>query len=378
MIVINHNFKNVIPKLTTEEREQLEASILKEGIRDKLILWNNFLIDGHNRYEIAEKHGLKYETKSLEFDNEQQVKEWIILNQFGRRNINNYVRSELALELKGLFAEKVKENKIRSGGEYGRGKVFQKSEKPIEPINTTKEIAKIANVSHGTIAKVEKIKEHAEPEIIEKLKTGEVSINQVYQQVKRDESKKRKSEDLFQTQQELKPTEKKYRVIYADPPWKYGEEQHVDMGNVQTKVLGTHYPSMSIKELCELPVRDITGNDAVLFLWVTSPLLEECFPLIKAWGFKYKTSMVWDKIKHNVGNYVSVRHELLLICTKGSCTPDVRKLFDSVQSIERTTHSKKPEEFRKIIEHIYTDGNKVELFRCGNSPEGWDVWGNES
>ena len=103
-----------------------------------------------------------------------------------------------------MFAEKAKENKIRSGGEYGRGKVLHNCVKPIEPINTTKEIAKIANVSHGTIARVEKIKQHAKPEIIEKLKTGEVSINQVYQQVQKDESKKRKSEELFQTQQELK------------------------------------------------------------------------------------------------------------------------------------------------------------------------------
>ena len=135
---------------------------------------------------------------------------------------------------------------------------------------------------------------------------------------------------------------------------------------------------MSIQELCELPVKEITATDAVLFLWVTSPLLEECFPLIKAWEFKYKTSMIWDKIKHNVGNYVSVRHELLLICTKGACTPDNVQLFDSVQSIERTKHSEKPEEFRKIIDTIYIHGKRIELFRRGDTPEGWDTWGNET
>ena len=170
----------------------------------------------------------------------------------------------------------------------------------------------------------------------------------------------------------------KYRVFYADPPWKYGEEQHVDFGNEQETVLASHYPSMSIKELSDLPINKITATDAVLFLWVTSPLLEECFPLIKAWGFKYKTSMVWDKVKHNVGNYVSVRHELLLICTKGSCTPDVKKLFDSVQSIERTKHSEKPEEFRTIIDTIYTHGKRIELFRRGAASGGWEIWGNET
>ena len=105
-------------------------------------------------------------------------------------------------------------------------------------------------------------------------------------------------------------------------------------------------------------------------------LLEECFPLIKAWGFKYKTSMIWDKIKHNVGNYVSVRHELLLICTKGSCTPDIKKLDDSVYSEERTEHSKKPLYFRSLIDKLYPNGNRIELF-AREKAKGWDVWGNE-
>jgi N6-adenosine-specific RNA methylase IME4 len=134
---------------------------------------------------------------------------------------------------------------------------------------------------------------------------------------------------------------------------------------------------MTISELCALGVANVAEDNAVLFLWVTSPLLENAFDIIKAWGFKYKTSFVWDKVKHNMGHYNSVRHELLLVCTRGSCTPDVGKLFDSVQSIERTEHSAKPQEFRDIIETIYTHGNKIELF-ARNKSEGWSVWGNQS
>ena len=174
----------------------------------------------------------------------------------------------------------------------------------------------------------------------------------------------------------IEKTDKKYRIFYADPPWKYNEVQHANEGNFHMKPLGIHYPSLSITELCDLPIKDLSEENAVLFLWVTSPLLEECFPLIKAWGFKYKTSMVWDKVKHNVGNYVSVRHELLLICTKGSCTPDIKKLDDSVYSEERTEHSKKPEYFRNFIDKIYPKGNRIELF-AREQWEGWDVWGNE-
>lgn len=106
----------------------------------------------------------------------------------------------------------------------------------------------------------------------------------------------------------------------------------------------------------------MTEKDAVLFLWVTSPLLEASFEVIKAYGFKYKSSFIWGKIKHNMGHYNSVRYELLLIATKGRCTPQVRKLFDSVVSVERTVHSQKPNEFRTIIDTIYPNGNRLELF----------------
>lgn len=166
----------------------------------------------------------------------------------------------------------------------------------------------------------------------------------------------------------------KYRILLCDPPWRYGDQQHST--TEQNTVLETHYPTMTISELCEMPIKTICEENAVLFLWVTSPLLEECFDIIRAWGFKYKTSMVWDKIKHNVGNYVSVRHEFLLICTKGSCLPDVKKLYDSVVSIERTKHSKKPEYFRELIDKIYPYGKRIELF-ARTKNEGWDTYGND-
>jgi N6-adenosine-specific RNA methylase IME4 len=171
---------------------------------------------------------------------------------------------------------------------------------------------------------------------------------------------------------------KLYRVVYVDPPWKYvGEEQHAKSGTVQQTVLEHHYPTMSIQELCELPVEAMTMKNAVLFLWVPSPHLENAFKIVGSWGFKYKTSMVWDKVKHNVGNYVSVRHEFLLIAGKGSSTPDVKKLHDSVYSEERSTHSKKPEYFRNLIDELYPHGNRIELFARGKLPDGWDSWGNE-
>lgn len=162
----------------------------------------------------------------------------------------------------------------------------------------------------------------------------------------------------------------KYRVLYADPPWEYGNEQpeyHTEQAD--------HYALMSIEEIAAMPVIDLVTDDAVLFLWVTSPILEESFMVVNSWGFSYKASFVWDKIKHNMGHYNSVRHEILLVCVRGSCTPDVQKLFDSVQSIERTEHSAKPKEFREIIDTLYPNGPRIELF-ARSKVDGWESYGN--
>ena len=163
----------------------------------------------------------------------------------------------------------------------------------------------------------------------------------------------------------------KYRIVYADPPWSYGNNQP-DYYTEQRD----HYPVMSLQDIGDLPIRDLAEDNAVLFLWVTSPMLEESFTVVKAWGFQYKTSFVWDKVKHNMGHYNSVRHELLLVCTRGACTPDVKKLFDSVVTEERTTHSKKPILFYEMIEQLYTYGRRLELF-ARTKREGWDTYGNE-
>jgi N6-adenosine-specific RNA methylase IME4 len=169
---------------------------------------------------------------------------------------------------------------------------------------------------------------------------------------------------------------KKYRIIYADPPWDYGSHAQAPG---QTSA-ADHYAVMDVESISaetigDKPIKDCVEDDAVLFLWVTSPFLVKALPVIQDWGFEYKASFVWDKIKHNVGHYNSVRHELLLICTRGSCLPDTKELIDSVQSIERGKHSEKPVEFFDIIETLYTRGRKVQMYGRKQRP-GWDTHGH--
>lgn len=164
----------------------------------------------------------------------------------------------------------------------------------------------------------------------------------------------------------------KFRVIYADPPWSYGANLH------HTQGVGHHYRTMTLQEICELPVHDAVAKHAVLFLWTTAPHLENAFSVINAWGFSYKTGLVWDKVRHIFGNYVSVRHEHLLIATRGSCVPDrLTPQIDSVVELKRgTLHSGKPEHFRKVIERLYSRGRKLELF-ARTAAKGWSVWGDQ-
>ena len=177
---IKEEFKNLIPALSVEEFKQLEENCLAEGIRDAIITWHGYIIDGHNRYEIATKNELQYESIEKSFDSEDDVKEWMIHNQFGRRNLSNFQRSVLALELESVFSERAKENLKASGENFGKGTQISANPIEIKPIETRKELAKLANVSHDTIAKVKVIQATATPEVKAKLNAGTMSINEAY------------------------------------------------------------------------------------------------------------------------------------------------------------------------------------------------------
>ncbi len=168
----------------------------------------------------------------------------------------------------------------------------------------------------------------------------------------------------------------KFRVVLADPPWQYNNS-HV-VGKDAYGRAERHYGTMSIEQICALRVKDHVERNAVLFLWVPAPMLMKAHDVIDAWGFTYKAGFVWDKIVHNFGNYVSVRHEHLLICTRGSCLPDrPTPMLDSVVSLRKSgVHSEKPEEFRKMIERLYPFGRRLELFGR-RRVHGWTVWGDQ-
>lgn len=177
MIKIDKEFESLIPPLSAEEFAQLEENCIREGIRDPLVVWevpngDQILVDGHNRWKISASHaGIRFQIVKMHFENRDGAREWILKNQLGRRNLPMYVKAQLALKLKPIIAEKAKRN-LHQGNEP-----LQNS---VNPVNTQKELAQSAGVSHDTIHKVEVIERDAPEPIKQLARSGEISINKAY------------------------------------------------------------------------------------------------------------------------------------------------------------------------------------------------------
>lgn len=171
---------------------------------------------------------------------------------------------------------------------------------------------------------------------------------------------------------------KKYNIIYADPPWSYKDKALAGNRGACCK-----YSTMSTEDISKLPIKDISADDCVLFMWVTMPKLNECFSLISAWGFEYKTcAFTWVKRnkKSNswffgMGRWTRANAEVCLLATKGKpkrVSASVSSIVD--ERIER--HSKKPDIVRDRIVELCGDLPRIELFARNTTP-GWDVFGNQ-
>ena len=377
MIKIKKEFKSLIPDLTKEEYKQLEQNCLDEGIREKILVWNGFIIDGHNRYEISLKWNLEIQTETKHFKDEEAVKEWMILNQFGRRNLSNYQRSVLALQLEEVFSKKAKENlKVYSGNQYESGGLPTLAK--VQTVDTRQELSKLANVSHGTLDKVKKIQAKASEEVKAKLSTGEVSINAAYQDIKKEEKKEERIEII---QKQIEQIEKGdlpelkglFEVVSVDPPWNYeGKTNKITSFDSIGRRSANPYPEMSTNDIkkIKLPLMD----NAVVLLWTTHKFLPDAFDILKEWNLDYKATLVWNKKKMGMGAWFRMQCEFCLVAVKGKPYWENTKYRDIFEETRRQ-HSRKPDSFFNMINNI-TLGRKLDYF-SRESRNGWEVFGND-
>ncbi len=181
--------------------------------------------------------------------------------------------------------------------------------------------------------------------------------------------------------------EKKYDIIYADPPWDYGGKMQFDKSsksvekidltkNIFISAANFKYPTVKTKDLKKIPLQEIAKDDCLLFMWVTNPHLAQGIELGKAWGFEYKTvAFVWDKMVHNPGQYTVSYCELCLVFKRGRIPkPRGARNIKQLIRIPRTKHSEKPLAVLEGIEKMFPTQDKIEIF-ARDKPKGWDVWG---
>ena len=369
---INESFRKLIPPLSSEEYAQLEENCKADGIRDPLVVWRGTLIDGHNRYDIAQKHGLEFQVAEKDFEDETAAKIWMVTNQFGRRNLNNYQRSVLALSMEELFKEKAKERQVRKPADSVR----QNSDEQNIEFSTKKEIGKLAKVSHDTIMRVKKIEATATPETIAAVLSGEKSINEAYKEIRATEKKEERIELITQQIEDIESgklpeLQGLYSVISIDPPWNY-EGEKSNSYDANGRRVANPYPEMPTEEIkkIELPLLP----DAVVLLWTTHKFLPDAFDILKAWGLQYKATMVWNKEKIGMGAWLRMQCEFCLVGIRGNPFWE-NTLHRDIITEPRREHSRKPDKFFAIIEEI-TRGRKLEYF-SREKRENWDVFGND-
>lgn len=160
---------------------------------------------------------------------------------------------------------------------------------------------------------------------------------------------------------------KKYKTILADPPWSRNQGS--------TRGAASHYPVMQLEQIKAMPVADLAEDNSHLYIWCPNGLLKDALEVIGAWGFTYRSMMVWIKPRLGLGVYIRNAHETLLFATRGKCPINFRAQPSWLFAPFQPPHSHKPEEQFAVIERL-SGGPYLELFARRYQP-GWDSWGNE-
>jgi len=355
----------------------LKRDIAENGLLEKIRLHRDgSIIDGRNRYRACVDVGVEPEFTTWDGDDSELLGYILSLN-LHRRHLNSGQLAIVALEVEKELAKLAKK---RQGARTdltlsAPGKRLSKSlDKRSDTGKAAKQAADLLGTNKTYVAQAKKLAAEA-PDLLDEVREGNLSLPKATRQMKQ---KQRRAERVARIQElsagsePLQAKQVRYPVIYADPPWRY------EHAKTESRAIENHYPTMSLKDICDLPVSDLATDDAVLFLWTTSPKLEEAMQVISAWGFTYRTSMVWIKDKIGMGYYARSRHELLLIATRGSIpVPETRARFDSVLIAPRQEHSAKPTEMYSRIESMYPEYQKIELF-ARQARDGWQSWGYEA
>jgi N6-adenosine-specific RNA methylase IME4/ParB-like chromosome segregation protein Spo0J len=383
-----HPYAEIFPLLEGEEFAQLVADIKAHGLHEPIVLYQDQILDGRNRYRACIAAGI--ECGSIPYTGDDPLGYVISLN-LKRRHLSESQRAMVAAKLATMA----------QGARTDLSPIGEKSQA---------EAAQLLNVGKRSVERAKEVHELGAPELQAAVERGQVSVSaaadiasrpqdeqreiiargerEILEHAKRIRGERafaRRAEKLAETSKLAKRNktlpagERKYSVIYADPPWSFDAWS----GAGKDRAAENHYPTMSQAEIEALSVGSLAADDCALFLWCVMPQLPEALRAIEAWGFSYKTcAFVWvkqtrdeEKFATGMGYWTRANAELCLLATRGSpqrLNADVHQVVFS----PRLEHSEKPEEVAARIERLVS-GPYIELFARKNRG-GWDAWGNQA
>ncbi len=343
-----HPLASLFPVMSDREYTELRDDISARGQLVPVTLYQGRVIDGRHRLKACRELDVAPLCQSR--DDLADVTAFVIAVNLKRRHLNESQRAMVAEKLATLGEGRPRANSanLQSISVAKAGDMMQVSPRSVQTARAVRE---------------------ADPDLAARVEAGEMRLNEAARVLNRAE----KVEAVrVATMPALGAMTQRYAVLYADPPWQY-EPGSVD----DSRVIENQYPTMTLDAIKALPVGEIAHMDAVLFCWATSPKLEEALSVLGAWGFRYRTCAVWVKPQIGMGYYFRQQHELLLVATRGALpVPLEATRPGSVLTHDRLRHSEKPTAFRSLIERMYPDVPRIELFARELTP-GWDVWGSE-
>lgn len=425
MTLASHPYAELFPLIEGPDFDELVDDVRERGLLEKIALWRGEILDGRNRnracLEIDPSFSPEtYPDNFFEFDGADQAAAlaFVISRNLRRRQLDESQRAFVAAKLANL-------REGRRPNTAPNGAVSQS------------EAADTMNVARRSVQRGAEVLEYGSPELQKAVEQGVISISLAAQLARQpladqliaieegrlsalkaakainaEKRAKKHAERVGRIREMCEPNPampfgRKWAVIYADPPWQYEDQP---MGFTDRSI-ENHYETMPLDEICALPVSELASDDAVLFMWITSPqeflqvkrvnvagqevdeLLDSDSVLarvLRAWGgsdpktgeltpFVYKAQMCWDKVLIGPGHWFRTQHEILIVATRGHFPPPPEHARPgSMYSEQRQGHSAKPDYFADMIVKMFPDLPRIELFARPPGRPGWDLWGNQA
>lgn len=369
-----HPIARIAPEMPEEQFEAFKGDVEANGQKEAITLFEDMILDGRARQRACQELGIPARYKVYKAQDTLDAWRHAQSLNLHRQHARAETRVACLLraadrlpEVKGMLDrvhDEARERRNSRLKQYRTQSASEEHRQPHEEANGKSAVLVgllAGGASRATVERVLAVKRH-NFRLFNMVADGKISAGQAIKGITRA------NRTFIQMQG-------RYRVFYADPPWPYGTGTSIEHDPT------LHYKTMTLKAICDMPVRDHANKHAALFLWATSFFLSRALEVAHAWGFEYRSNIVWQKRPRQgagivTGGWSKMQHEHLLICTRGRVEPDVKVCEPSVQEFPVAGHSVKPPYFRGLIDRMFPTGRRAELF-AREQVDGWDCYGDE-